>query len=320
MLKLPVPIETILGDVARYSLFHLRDLEGSDEPAAVLARLFPFSGQVPALDLNSLPERLLELLWRFRLVEPVPTAPERVRGSVSLTEYRGKYFLSDTLFENTPNEFIVHSDLSRCMPPHASSLELYRNLRWPAGARSVLDVNCGTGCQSILFAAGYDRLVGFDPSARAVMFSVANSRLNETPATYVTDRWETFRRETYDHVVFNSPHTDAAFGFINSRMVDLLTESGVGQVWGVCCEVTRDDGDLNGLIKRKCCPSGDLQVTGIADPASPFALSADQVRTRTLPENTLLVSHPSQKEAYFQGLVDRDVLEVVSAILLTQRA
>ncbi|MFF2601332.1 hypothetical protein ACFVVB_19875 [Streptomyces californicus] len=37
------------------------------------------------------------------------------------------------------------------------------------------------------------------------------------------------------------------------------------------------------------------------------------------PQRTLPVSHPSQKEAYFQGLPGRGVVEVMSAILVAQR-
>jgi hypothetical protein len=152
------------------------------------------------------------------------------------------------------------------------------------------------------------------------MFSTVNSALNDVPARYVEDRWETFQSdERYAHIVFNSPRdTAVGFGFVNERMEDLLTDSGLGQIW-VTCEVTKEDRDLNGFIERMCTSRSAQHVTGTVNADSPFSLSAHHIRAGIMPRNTLLVKHPSEKKSYLQDLANRNVIEVVSAILWVRR-
>jgi ribosomal protein L11 methylase PrmA len=103
-------------------------------------------------------------------------------------------------------DIVVHDTTGRCMPPHASSLELLGQLRSPADGTSFLDVGCGSGCQSVLFAPDTATVEGFDPGARQVSFARANAVLNGVTATYTVDRWETFApAEGFAHVAFNTP-------------------------------------------------------------------------------------------------------------------
>lgn len=319
-LNLIEPVEMILGNVARYSLAFLSELESLKTASAVLARLFLFHGRLMPQELAILRPRLLALLRQLSLIEPA--CDERlISGTVSITEYAGKYFLSDPLFENLDTSFVVHDGPRLCMPPHASSLELLGALRHPRMARSFLDVGCGTGCQSILYANGYKYVYGFDPNERAVMFARANALLNGFSTHYILDRWETFEAIDggFDHIVYNPPSPDSAFDFLITRAAELLSENGEAQTW-VRCEVTADDGGLAAMVERRIGDFAKLRVSAIPNAASPFSLSRDQILAGGMPRGCLLVATPREWESYIGGLAERGVIEVVSATLNASRS
>ena len=206
LLSIREPVEAVLANTGRYSYFFANRLARLDAPVAVLFQLFFLSARVPVARLELLPPRLVSLLWSLGIVASPADAPDHVRGVVNVTEFEGRYFLSDPLFENRSGELIVDFPPDWCMPPHASSLELFRALRPLPAARSFLDVGCGSGCQSILLGRGAVRVSGFDVSPRAVGIARANAMLNRIDATYVVADCESFRTdEPFDRVAFNAP-------------------------------------------------------------------------------------------------------------------
>ncbi|MCW6009380.1 methyltransferase domain-containing protein [Micromonospora sp. CPCC 205371] len=319
LLGLSEPVEEILRNTGRYSYFYLARLAALPDSVSVLARLFLASARVPADQLGRLGGTFERLLRRTGLVAPVDGDPTLVRAAAVITELRGGYFLSDPLFENRGDEFVVHDGADRCMPPHASSLELLDSLRRPEGARSFLDVGCGSGCQSQLFAAGYQRVAGFDPGPRQVQFARANARLNGFPASYIVDRWETFPPDDrFDHVAFNTPSADAAFAFIDDGLDRLLAPSGRAQVWLVC-ERAEPDRDWASAVARRLRRPDRWRIEPTVHSGSPFALAPERLRERRLPAGSLLVDHPGEAAAFLAGLAARRVTEVASLTLTIHR-
>jgi SAM-dependent methyltransferase len=315
LLGLTESAETILSNVARYSLLYLRDLELHRTPCAVLARLFLFNGWITPYQLGLLPIDLVGDLLRRGFIESA-YGGRLVRATVSITEYSGRYFLSDQLFENSGDDLIIKHGAALCMPPHASSFELLRALRGPKLGSSFLDAGCGTGCQSILFANGLARVDGFDSSERCVMFAKANALLNDFPAQYTADRWENFIADEgrYDHIVFNPPDPRSAFGFLATRATELLADDGMAQIL-IIGEMLKTDANLDAMVERRIgrCPTLRISVT--ANENSLFSLSETDIRARILPRQTLLVADPSEGESYLEDLATRGVVEVVSAVV-----
>lgn len=319
-LDLSDQVAEIHRNTGRYSYFYLDQLSKAEGVFPVLARLFMLCGRVAATEFDTLGSPLTDLLRRMGLVVPVPDDPALVRATAAITEVRGRLFLSDPLFENTGREFLVHDTTGRCMPPHASSLELLGGLRGPAGATSFLDVGCGSGCQSLLYAADHQRVVGFDPGSRQVRFARANARLNDVTATYLVDRWETFPpTERFDHVAFNTPSAEVAFAFVNAGLDKLLAPSGVAQVWLVS-ELTEGERDWEEHVVRRLDRPGDWDVSTLVHAGSPFALPSRYLREQRLPAGTLLVDHPSKARVFLNDLRQRQVTEVASLTLTIGRS
>jgi SAM-dependent methyltransferase len=311
-------VKTILSNTGRYSLYCLEELESIDGPAAVIAQLFLFGGRASAKRCGQLPQALLSLLHDCALVEVLPDARGELRGTVSITEVEGRYFLSDKLFDNPGRgEFVFHGDPARCMPPHASSLELLARLSTPPGARSFLDVGTGSGCQSILRAQHYERVTGFDISARSVEFACANATLNGVKVSYsVADLRAFAEGAPYDHIAFNG-ETEDAFTFINESMEGLLSLAGTAQIW-TQIPVTLAQGSIDGTLRERLRAYGELAID-VAAIDMPFSLSREELQARRLPDDSLLISHPSEREAFFSRLEQAGVLEIVPVVLTIRR-
>ncbi len=317
-LQIPEPVKTIISNTGRYSMFYLEDLERTAAPAAVIAQLFLFGGRTSVRRFERLPKALLSLLRDCALVEVVPDARDELRSSVSITEVEGRYFLSDKLFENQGGgEFVIHSDPARCMPPHASSLELMARLTTPPGARSLLDVGAGSGCQSILRATHYERLAGFDVSPRSVEFARANATLNGVEVSYsVADLRSFAEGAPYDHIAHNGDPEDV-FTFINESMDRLLAPAGTAQVW-THIPVTLSQGNIDGTLRERLHAYAELAIdVTVID--MPFSLSREQMQARKLPRDSLLIAHPSEREAFFSRLVKAGVIEIVPVVLTIRR-
>ncbi|MFJ9770758.1 class I SAM-dependent methyltransferase [Kitasatospora sp. NPDC101157] len=321
LLGVDEPVERILGDSGRFSYFYLEELAGHRDAVAVLARLFLFAGEVAAEELDPLPRPLLDLLWERELIRADPADPSAVHATVCLVEYRGRYVLSDLLFENRSTGFTVHDDSSLCMPLHSSSLELVEALRAPADARSFLDVGCGSGCQSLLLGEGYGRRTGFDPNPRAVGFARLNAAVNGVEACFEVAGWETFRDAPYDHIAFNAPDTAAAFDYINDLgqgLDTMLSATGHAQI-RIVSEVTAQEGDWAGALAARIPEMGRWEVDMLMHADSPFGLAPEAVRSGKLPYGSLVVDHPSKTEEFWAGIAERQVVEIVVSTLTMRR-
>jgi len=236
LMRVPNSTDEILSNSGRFSLFYLDRLSEIRHPSSVLAILFLLSGRLASSDLKVLDPELLDALWRLQLIERVAGDVDLLRGTVSIVELHGRYFLSDSLFENLGYDFEATSQVDSCMPPHASSLQLLNVLRRPENASSsFLDVGCGSGCQSIIFASDYGVVHGFDPNVRCASFARINALVNGCRGEYTVNLWESFQSASpYGHVAFNSPASQTAFPFINEGLSKLLADTGEAQIFVVC--------------------------------------------------------------------------------------
>lgn len=308
-------VENLLSNVGRYSLLFVDKLAGIDSEAAVLGQLFLLGGTISNDRLHRLDRELIELLWSLGLAGLADESSEMVSGTVAITEYQGLYFLSDRLFENRSGNVLINERLDLCMPLHASSLELLAVLDPSTHGGLMLDVGCGSGCQSLLWASSYDFVTGIDINARSVSFARANALLNSLPVSYAVDDCRSYRDgRRYDQITFNSPDSATALAFINSSVSSLLQPTGTAHVW-MSCEITESDVDWEGMIRNKMAGRHDLRVVATVNPASPFSLTPKWIGSRRLPFGTLVVPHPSKRGAYFDELSSRRVLEIVSVVL-----
>jgi SAM-dependent methyltransferase len=317
MLKIGDPAETVLADIARYSLIYSKKLEKINNELSVITKLFFFCRKVGTSELDLLRPDLRFPLRQLGLITLDSRSSEAVRGTVAMTEYDGRYFCSDRIFEHLGEHFELNSSEDACMPLHASSLELLKTLRRPPGAESFLDVGCGTGCQSILFAGQYKKVFGFDPNPHCIQYATANSHLNNVQARYVTAGWESITAfaEPYHHIAFNAPSAQSAFDFIADGCQRMLGKGGIAQVW-TTFEVSSEDGDaIKALEHRLRLPDGLELAESVWNPESPFALSQQNIAARRLPVHYLPLPRAVSRRDYLDGLAERGVIEVASVTL-----
>ncbi|MFW6720413.1 methyltransferase [Streptomyces sp. MAR4 CNY-716] len=313
LLELDTSGEAALSDIGRFSLYHLGELSLIDDPAAVLFELFLLCGQVPEQRWKLLAPELASLLTELGLVRVLPDGERR--GTVAITEYRNGLFLSDRLFEHSPDGFTRDWPDGGCMPPHASSIELLRGVQRPdLRGQSFFDMGCGTGFLSQLADCGHPR-VGADIGARSVAYATANAVLNGVDARYAVGDCTTYTdTATYERIAFNAPDSATAFAFINTSLRGLLDPQGMAQVW-FDTEITAADGSLDGLLRRVIHDPESWHLSPGTDDSSPFTLSRDMVRERWLPPHSLLAVGRAERAAYLDALAEREVLEVQSVVL-----
>ncbi|MCT2588322.1 class I SAM-dependent methyltransferase [Actinophytocola gossypii] len=318
LLGLKASVDVILSDIARHSLYYRDKLSRVDDEAAILFELFLLCGEVPEERWQRLDPELAALLAELELVESLPTSHRR--GTVAITEYANRLFLSDRLFENGPDGLTRNWADDICMPPHASSIELRRGVQQlDVPGESFLDMGCGTGCQSQLLDFDCARRVGVDTSHRSLAYAAANATLNGVDAQYVLGDCTTYTDPgTYSRIAFNAPDSATAFAFVNTTLRDLLDPRGVAQVW--CdVEVTAGDGSLEGLLRRMIPDLDGWRFDTMVDSSSPYSLSRDMIRARRLPQRTLLADG-TERDAYHDALAERGVVEVQSIVLCLQHA
>jgi SAM-dependent methyltransferase len=342
LLELPDSVEEIISNPARYSVHYMNELSRINAAGSALVRLFLLSGQISVEDFRKLPPVLASLLCRLKLVEQprhldnvsLPESPilRRLRlakpvarsagllcATVSITEYKGCYFLSDPLFSSRPSGFTVYRNEDRCTPPHATSLGLLGDLRKPAGATSFLDVGCGSGCQSIIRAADYARVVGFDILPRAIEFAQVNALINGASVCYVVDSWESFTsQDPFDHIVFNAPNSASAFRFINSDLDRLLSGSGSAQI-NLVHKITEEDGVWRQVLERLVERRKAWYIDSVMHEDSPFSIPRDAVSEGRVPHGNLLVDNPSENEALTRNLAEQRVVEIVNVTVSLRR-
>ena len=180
-------IEQLLGPVAADALRRedpvpaLRVLEGREEPAAVLLRLFTLGAQVPrSLVEGALPSLGVDGARRLGLLETVP-ADGTVRALFDLAPYSA----SDDAGQI---DWWIASDLSELAtgrplgPEHVlgvggASLTLARITPRTRVGR-VLDLGCGGGIQALHASRHAEHVVATDLSERALAVAAFNAALN----------------------------------------------------------------------------------------------------------------------------------------------
>lgn len=303
--------ERLLADVARTSLLHA-DYLGSS-PAATLGKLFLLCAATPKSTLHGLPRQLLTFLYEHDLVE-IDADTMCAFGKVTMSEIRGYIYMADRLFENRFGEITVPSHQDICMPPHASSFELMRAITRTPRRASVLDIGCGSGCLALPLARSGCAVTAIDICGRAVAFAQANAILNDVAARFEHASWIDFQpSQRYEHIVFNSPDAATAFEFLTAGMPRLLAPGGLAQVW-LTCEVLAEDDGVDGTIAREI-GTGSFAWTAEPNDGSPFSLGRAAVESGKRPQNTLLVTNPSEWRGYVRSLRDRGVAEVASVVI-----
>jgi 2-polyprenyl-3-methyl-5-hydroxy-6-metoxy-1,4-benzoquinol methylase len=318
VLAVDEPVEKLLANTGRYSFFYREELDDLHTPVAVLAQLFMFGCRVHTDRLEVIPEPLRAILSRKRFLAPAPEHPGVTRATVSITELHGRYFLSDRMFENAGDEGFIPNvqEGRRCMPPHASSIELLTALEETHG--SFLDVGCGSGCISILTAPRYTRIGGFDMQERAVDYARANAQMNRVTADYVVSDHTQFRPvERYDHCAFNAVEA-VAFEFVNSTVDRILAPGGVCQMWSTFA-VTREENTALGAMHARAPNHAlyDIEVKPLPD--SPWACSRELFAKGRLPDNSLLVEHPDETVELIGSLKARGAVEIICCIFTMRR-
>lgn len=312
--------EEILSNSGRFSLIYAEELDSFDSPSAVIARLFLLMGSVPSSEaIARLPPEFLTILHRLGLVSVDADDPHCLRGAVSIVEYNGRYFMSDPLFENRSSTFEVYGkNSSRCMPIHASSLELLSNLRPYESSGSLLDIGCGCGCQSILAGRSHEMITAIDVESRSVGFCRINAVLNDCDISIYEDRFETFRPTCrFDRIVFNAPSGGTvAFALIRNHLSALLSDRGTAQI-RTTIEIGRLDHSLDQVIHEKIGSTGLVyDILRLDD--SKFSLSPAVIDTGKLPGDTLVVDTPECGRDYIDELRRREIVEVATFVLNIQ--
>jgi SAM-dependent methyltransferase len=312
------PVEKLLANTGRYSFFYREELDELDTAVAVLAQLFMFGCRVRTERLEVVPEPLRAILEHKGFFTPIPDRRGLTRATVSITELQSRYFLSDRMFENAGDDGFIPSvhEGRRCMPPHASSIELLTALEETHG--SFLDVGCGSGCISILTASRYKRIGGFDMQARAVDYARANARMNRVVADYaVSDHTEFRPAESYDHCAFNAVEA-VAFDFVNSTVDRILAPGGVCQMWSTF-SITRNEGSALGAMRARAPNHEQFHIEVTTLPDSPWACSRELFAKGRLPDNSLLVEHPDETAELIGSLKARGVVEIICCIFTIRR-
>jgi methylase of polypeptide subunit release factors len=198
--------EQLLGHPARYAFFggH-RHPAPAPAAASVLTSLFILNQTLPAADVTAaLPAALLADL---RSLDLVSTTGERYRGRVSITPYRGQFFLSDQLFRSPAPHVVEPAEgTGLVMPPHTSTLLALSTV--DSVEDSFLDIGCGTGFLALNAGRRVNRAAGFDLNPRCVAFATANAALNGSEARFTVADFATHQveaQERFQAMLFNAP-------------------------------------------------------------------------------------------------------------------
>lgn len=242
--------EHLLSNPARYAFFGNHSYPTPPHPAAsVLTSLFVLNRDVPAdWVTRSIAPQLIDELENLSLLS---RSDEHYHGTVSITPYRGRFFLSDRLFRSpAPQQIEPIHGTDLVMPPHASSLLALETV---AGMEdSFLDVGCGTGFLA-LNAGPRVYAAGFDLNPRCVAFATANAALNASDARFTVADFATHELdepERFHNMLFNAPTLPSDVDGL-SEFGQTTIEYVVKQTAAVAHRVLRDGGTAHvlGLVE-----------------------------------------------------------------------
>ena len=185
----------------------LRALQGVDDPAATLARLWPLQSVVGRDDLERALPGLTETLIAAGVLE---SDHDQLRARVDLRPYGSDDGAAGWIFSDlTPGldgpMTPVPSDFVLGVSPASMTLaEL--TIRRPGG--SALDLGTGCGVQSLHLARHADRVVATDVNRRALAMARATMRLNGVNSVDVCEGslYQPVGEQTFDLIVTNPPY------------------------------------------------------------------------------------------------------------------
>jgi methylase of polypeptide subunit release factors len=212
--------ETLLGELAVAALRRenplpaRRALAGSDDPAAILYRVFTLGAALPASQVEAaLPNLRVAGALELGIVQTVPDltpdGEQLVRATIDLSPYSAQDDLGEI-------HWWIASDLSELATGHAlhpehvlgvggASLTL-ATLTPRDPVESVLDLGCGSGIQALHASRHATRIVATDLSARALAFARFTTALNGVQIELRQGSlWEPVAREQFDLIISNPP-------------------------------------------------------------------------------------------------------------------
>lgn len=302
-------VDELLGSSGKISFFFAEEIAKMHSAISVLCRLFFLSCEVErSLFERYVPADCCETLYKYGLVTPV--ADNRVKSQVTIVKFVSCYLFSDNLFYNHGGGQITMEKLENVyltMPTHASSTDLFRHTERNPDFRSLLDVGCGSGVQSICSKSAYQRIVGIDDSLRSIQFSKINAKLNGIPIDYIQADCLEFDAcsEIFDHIVMNSPtyfelvsingHPDADNPapfhkkdllpmFVDKKLESLLSPQGLFQGWGAWC--LHKEFPIVDALLADAIPNlhKRFAVSILPLPNSPLSMSSSQILNNQIPD------------------------------------
>jgi methylase of polypeptide subunit release factors len=322
--------EHLLGNPARHAFFAERRRPGpSTAPVSVLTSLFILNRTVPADWVHgALAPELTDLLRDLSLLT---RSGEEYQGTVSITPYRSRFFLSDRLFSSPePQQVVAASGANLVMPPHASSLLALDTV--DRIEDSFLDVGCGGGFLALNAGEKCGRVAGIDLNPRCVSFAAANSTLNSLDATFSVEDFASLSAvggARFGSLLFNAPTLpridpeDGEFGQTTAEQVirktaatapRILRPGGTAFVLTLV-EVPEKFGSATDAVHHWLSGTDvrDLTVTEIDTPQ--LTLTRQQLTDRQLPGQSLLVYGAVHAKRLMSALVERGIGSVGLAMV-----
>ncbi|GIG71595.1 methyltransferase [Phytomonospora endophytica] len=321
--------DEMLSHTANYAYFTDEETTELATTVGVLARLFLLNRAVPAPVVRTSLKR--ELYATLESLGFLSTAQGACRGTVSVTPYRSRLFLSDQLFTSKGPQKVRHSTRTdMVMPPHATSILSLSEV--PDVTGSLLDVGCAGGFLSIMAESRCDRVVGIDINPRAIRYARANATMNNTAAWFETadiGEYSIHAKRSFDNLLFNAPSlprfraensemgqmsAQAAFMLIASAARRTLCRGGTARIV-ITAEVQAKFGSLTAMVDEWSASAGAPETTVRELDAPSLGITPEQLRSRRLHGRSLLVTERSDVDLLMNALLERDVIEVVPAVI-----
>lgn len=311
-----------------FSLLLYDRLSRSDEARDLLATLFLLGAELDLDRYARLPHALRTALEKLGLVV---VDGRRVSGTITISEFRGRLFFADKLFDCRDEGLHFYSNDDIAMPPHYSSMAFLHHSR-PSGG-SLLDLGCGSGCLSVLFGEGFRDVEAIDIAERSVWFTRLNAHVNEVPLRcWRQDCFDLPRDPRYDCVLFNAPsevryEAESSFRyqgdsvisrFLGTKLDELLAPNGTCLMWGILSLRTRD-ASAEELVASWLPREGGYSLSVTVDARSPFSLREPNVRKRRVPFGSWALRDRSDEAVFWEHLARNDIREIATVVIEVRR-
>ncbi len=312
-----------------FSLFLYERLSRSEAPRDLLATLFVLGAELDRDRYARLPRDLRATLEKLGLVV---VDGQKVSGTITITEFGGRLFFADKLFEYREGDLHFYPNDDIAMPPHYSSMALLHHPR-PSGG-SLLDLGCGSGCLSVLFADRFQEIEAVDLAERSVWFTRLNAHVNAIPLRcYQQDCFELPRDPRWDCVLFNAPsevryESASSFRyqgdsvirrFLGTKLPELLAPNGTCLMWGIL-SLRAQDASAQDLVASWLPRDGGYSVSVSVDARSPFSLREAHVRQRRVPFGSWALRDRTDEPLFWAHLARHDIREIATVIIEVKRS